>query len=106
MHCQVGRLDAPLMLAPLSLAPVVLIDRKQVGETLGNQVRAGDGASHHHGMSTQVNHLHGIKFTSKDMQAAAVDIGKSIRAIERQIRRAINNGQVKELGKGSYQKVK
>ncbi len=44
-------------------------------------------------------------FTSKDMQAAAVNIGKSIRTIERQIRRAINNGQVKELGKGSYQKI-
>ena len=44
------------------------------------------------------------KFTSKDMQSAAVQIGKSIRTVERQIRRAIQNGQVKELCKGSYQK--
>ena len=44
-------------------------------------------------------------FTSKDMQAAAVKISKSIRTVERQIRRAIDNGQVKELGKGSYQKI-
>ena len=44
-------------------------------------------------------------FTSKDMQAAAVKISKSVRTVERQIRRAINNGQVKELGKGSYQKI-
>ena len=45
-------------------------------------------------------------FTSKDMQAAAVKISKSVRTVERQIRRAIDNGQVKELGKGSYQKIK
>lgn len=44
-------------------------------------------------------------FTSKDMQAAAMKISKSVRTVERQIRRAINNGQVKELGKGSYQKI-
>ena len=44
-------------------------------------------------------------FTSKDMQAAAVKISKSVRTVERQIRRAINNGQVKELGTGSYQKI-
>ena len=44
-------------------------------------------------------------FTSKDMQAAAVKISKSVRTVERQIRRAIDNGQVKELGKGSYQKI-
>jgi len=44
-------------------------------------------------------------FTSKDMQAAAIKISKSVRTVERQIRRAINNGQVKELGKGSYQKI-
>ena len=44
-------------------------------------------------------------FTSKDMQAAAVKISKSVRTVERQIRRAINNGQVKEFGKGSYQKI-
>ena len=44
-------------------------------------------------------------FTSKDMQAAAVKISKSVRTVERQIRRAIQKGQVKELGKGSYQKI-
>ena len=44
-------------------------------------------------------------FTSKDMQAAAMKISKSVRTVERQIRRAIDNGQVKELGKGSYQKI-
>ena len=44
-------------------------------------------------------------FTSKDMQAAAVKISKSVRTVERQIRRAINKGEVKELGKGSYQKI-
>lgn len=44
------------------------------------------------------------KFTSKDMKSAAVRIGKSVRTVERQIRRAIENGQVRELGKGSYQK--
>ena len=44
-------------------------------------------------------------FTTKDMQAAAVKISKSVRTVERQIRRAIQNGQVKELGKGSYQKI-
>lgn len=44
-------------------------------------------------------------FTSKDMQAAAVKISKSVRTVERQIRRAIQNGQVKELGKGSYRKI-
>lgn len=45
------------------------------------------------------------KFTSKDMQNAAVRIGKSIRTVERQIRRAIQKKQVKELGKGSYEKI-
>ncbi len=45
------------------------------------------------------------KFSSKDMQNAAVRIGKSIRTVERQIRRAIQKGQVKELGKGSYEKI-
>ena len=44
-------------------------------------------------------------FTSKDMKAAAVKISKSVRTVERQIRRAIQKGQVKELGKGSYQKI-
>lgn len=44
-------------------------------------------------------------FTSKDMQTAAVKISKSVRTVERQIRRAIQNGQVKELGKGSYRKI-
>ena len=45
------------------------------------------------------------QFTSKDMKAAAVKISKSLRTVERQIRRAIQKGQVKELGKGSYQKI-
>ncbi len=45
------------------------------------------------------------KFTSKDMQAAAVKIGKSVRTVERQIRRAVQKGQIKELGKGSYEKI-
>ena len=45
------------------------------------------------------------KFNSKDMQNAAVKIGKSIRTVERQIRRAIQKKQVKELGKGSYEKI-
>ena len=44
-------------------------------------------------------------FTSKDMQAAAVCIGRSIRTVERQIRRAIGNGQVCELSKGNYRKL-
>lgn len=44
-------------------------------------------------------------FTSKDMQTAALSINKSVRTVERQIRRAIQKGQVKELGKGSYQKI-
>lgn len=44
-------------------------------------------------------------FTSKDMQAAAVRIGRSIRTVERQIRRAIGNGQVCELSKGNYRKL-
>lgn len=44
-------------------------------------------------------------FTSKDMKAAAVKISKSLRTVERQVRRAIQKGQVKELGKGSYQKI-
>ena len=45
------------------------------------------------------------QFTSKDMKAAAVKISKSVRTVERQVRRAIERGQVKELGKGSYQKI-
>lgn len=45
------------------------------------------------------------KFTSKDMQNAAVSIGKSVRTVERQIRRAVQKGQVRELGKGSYEKI-
>ena len=44
-------------------------------------------------------------FTSKDMQAAAMKIGKSIRTVERQVRRAIECGQVKMIGKGSYKKI-
>lgn len=44
-------------------------------------------------------------FTSKDMQTAALSINKSVRTVERQIRRAIQKGQVKELGKGSYEKI-
>ena len=44
-------------------------------------------------------------FTSKDMKAAALKINKSVRTVERQVRRAIHKGQVKELGKGSYQKI-
>jgi hypothetical protein len=39
------------------------------------------------------------------MKAAAVKISKSLRTVERQVRRAIQKGQVKELGKGSYQKI-
>ena len=45
------------------------------------------------------------QFTSKDMKAAAVKISKSLRTVERQVRRAIQKGQVKELGKGSYLKI-
>lgn len=45
------------------------------------------------------------QFTSKDMKAASLKINKSVRTVERQIRRAIQKGQVKELGKGSYQKI-
>ena len=44
-------------------------------------------------------------FTPKDMKAAALKINKSVRTVERQVRRAIQKGQVKELGKGSYQKI-
>ena len=43
-------------------------------------------------------------FTSKDMQSAALRIGKTVRTVERQIRRAIENGQVKEMTRGSYRK--
>lgn len=43
-------------------------------------------------------------FTSKDMQSAALRIGKTVRTVERQIRRAIENGQVKEIARGSYRK--
>jgi len=46
-----------------------------------------------------------LYFTSKDMQNAAVSIGKSVRTVERQIRRAVQKGQVRELGKGSYEKI-
>lgn len=46
------------------------------------------------------------RFTSEDMQALSVKLGKSIRTIQRQVRRAIQNGQVKELTKGRYEKVK
>lgn len=46
------------------------------------------------------------QFTSKDMQNAAARIGKSLRTVERQVRRAILNNQIKELGKGSYEKIK
>ena len=44
-------------------------------------------------------------FTSKNMQAAALKIGKSIRTVERQVRRAIEYGQVKMVGKGCYKKI-
>lgn len=44
-------------------------------------------------------------FTSKDMQATAVKISKSVRTVELQILRAIERGQVMELGKGSYRKI-
>ena len=46
------------------------------------------------------------KFSSEDMQSIAVKLGKSIRTIQRQVRRAIQNGQVKELAKGRYEQVK
>ncbi|MGM9768146.1 MAG: hypothetical protein ACI3Z0_06760 [Candidatus Cryptobacteroides sp.] len=45
-----------------------------------------------------------VRFTSEDMQALSVKLGKSIRTIQRQVRRAIQNGQVKELSKGRYEK--
>lgn len=45
------------------------------------------------------------KFKSKDMQIAAISINKSVRTVERQIRRAIQKGQVKEISKGYYEKV-
>lgn len=41
-------------------------------------------------------------FTAEDMQALAVKLGKSVRTIQRQIRRAIELGQVRGLAKGSY----
>lgn len=43
-------------------------------------------------------------FTSKDMKEAATKIGKSLRTIERQIRRAIDKGQVEEISRGNYRK--
>ena len=46
------------------------------------------------------------RFSSEDMQALSVKLGKSIRTIQRQVRRAIQNGQVKELAKGRYEQVK
>ena len=46
------------------------------------------------------------RFTSEDMQVLSVKLGKSIRTIQRQIRRAIQNGQVKELSKGRYERLK
>lgn len=45
-----------------------------------------------------------VDFNAKDLKAAAVHIGKSLRTVERQIRRAIDKGQVRELGKGKYRK--
>ncbi len=46
------------------------------------------------------------KFNAEDMQTLSVKLGKSLRTIQRQVRRAIQNGQVKELAKGRYEKVK
>ena len=46
------------------------------------------------------------RFSSEDMQDLSVKLGKSIRTIQRQVRRAIQNGQVKELAKGRYEQVK
>lgn len=46
------------------------------------------------------------RFTSEDMQVLSVKLGKSIRTIQRQIPRAIQNGQVKELSKGRYERLK
>lgn len=46
------------------------------------------------------------RFSSEDMQALSVKLGKSIRTIQRQVRRAIQKGQVKELAKGRYEQVK
>ena len=46
------------------------------------------------------------RFSSEDMQALSVKLGTSIRTIQRQVRRAIQNGQVKELAKGRYEQVK
>lgn len=46
------------------------------------------------------------RFTSEDMQVLSVKLGKSIRTIQRQVRRAIQNGQVKELSKGRYKRLK
>lgn len=43
-------------------------------------------------------------FTSKDMREAAVKISKTLRTVERQVRRAVQSGQVKELGRGLYKK--
>ncbi|MDO4826022.1 MAG: DUF3987 domain-containing protein [Bacteroidia bacterium] len=45
------------------------------------------------------------RFTSQDMKTAAALIGRSPRTVERQIRRAIENGQVQELGRGTYKKI-
>ena len=38
--------------------------------------------------------------------ALSVKLGKSIRTIHRQVRRAIQNGQVKELSKGRHERLK
>lgn len=46
------------------------------------------------------------KFNDEDMQTLSVKLGKSLRTIQRQVLRAIQNGQVKELAKGRYEKVK
>ena len=46
------------------------------------------------------------RFTSEDMQAISVKLGKSIRTIQHQVRRSIKNGQDKEFANGRYEQVK
>lgn len=46
------------------------------------------------------------RFTSEDMQVLSVKLGKSIRTIQRQVRRATQNGQIIEISKERYERLK
>lgn len=45
------------------------------------------------------------QFTTDDMKAIALKIGKSLRTIRRQIKRAIESGEVQMIRAGEYKKL-